>query len=42
MKAIKLLAQTRDTVTLNRSDFEALVRCAEDAIDLAAVDAHRA
>jgi len=42
MKAIKPLARTRDTVTLKRADFEALVRCAEDAIDLAAVQAHRA
>jgi transcriptional regulator with XRE-family HTH domain len=42
MNAIKPLARTRDTVTLSRVDFEALVRSAEDATDLAAVDAHRA
>lgn len=40
--AFKPLAQTRDTITLRRADFEALVRSAEDAIDLAAVTAHRA
>jgi transcriptional regulator with XRE-family HTH domain len=42
MNAIKPLARTQDTVTLRRVDFEALVRAAEDAIDLAAVEAHRA
>jgi transcriptional regulator with XRE-family HTH domain len=42
MNAIKPLARTRDTITLKRADFEALVRSAEDAADLAAVEAHRA
>jgi len=42
MKAIRPLAQTRDTVTLKRADYEALVRYAKDAIDHAAVEAHRA
>jgi hypothetical protein len=42
MKASEPLAQTRDTITLKRAHFEALVRCAEDAIDLSAVEAHRA
>ena len=42
MNAIKPLARTRDTITLKRADFEALVRSAEDAADLVAVEAHRA
>ncbi|MGD0434210.1 MAG: helix-turn-helix transcriptional regulator, partial [Acetobacteraceae bacterium] len=42
MTAIKPLTQTKETVTLKRVDFEALLRKAEDAADLAAVDAHRA
>ena len=42
MKAIKPVARRRDTITLKRADFEALVRSAQDAIDLAAVAAHRA
>jgi transcriptional regulator with XRE-family HTH domain len=42
MNAIKPLAQTPDTVTLSRADFDALLTFAEDAADLAAVDAHRA
>lgn len=41
MNAIKPLARTRDTITLRREDFEALLRSAEDAADLAAVEAHR-
>jgi transcriptional regulator with XRE-family HTH domain len=40
MNAIKPLEQTRETVTLRREDFEALLRTAEDAADLAAVQAH--
>jgi transcriptional regulator with XRE-family HTH domain len=42
MTAIKLLAETRETVTLRRADFLALLQAAEDAEDLAAVEAHRA
>jgi hypothetical protein len=42
MKAIEPLARTRDTITMKRADFEALVRCVKDAIDLAAVEAHPA
>jgi transcriptional regulator with XRE-family HTH domain len=41
MNAIKPLEQTQETVTLRRADFEALLRAAEDAADLAAVQAHR-
>ena len=39
MNAVTLLAETEDTVTLSRADFEALVRAQEDVIDNAAVDA---
>jgi hypothetical protein len=42
MNVIKPLSQTRDAITLRRSDFDALVRSADNAADLAAVDAHRA
>jgi transcriptional regulator with XRE-family HTH domain len=42
MTAIKPLTETKDTVTLSRRDFEELLEAAEDAADLAAVDAHRA
>jgi transcriptional regulator with XRE-family HTH domain len=42
MTAIKLLAETERTVTLKRQDFEALLRAAENAADLAAVQAHQA
>ncbi|HVC62282.1 MAG TPA: helix-turn-helix transcriptional regulator [Acetobacteraceae bacterium] len=42
MTMIKPLAETRETVTLTRADFDALVHAAEDAADLAAVEAHRA
>jgi len=42
MSTFKPLAQTRDTVTLKRADFDALLRSVEDSTDLAAVDAHRA
>jgi transcriptional regulator with XRE-family HTH domain len=41
MNAIKPLEQTQETVTLRRTNFEALLRAAEDAADLAAVQAHR-
>lgn len=39
MSAVRVLAETEDTVTLSRVDFEALVRAREDAIDNAALDA---
>ena len=39
MNVVRVLAETEDTVTLSRADFEALVRAREDAIDNAAVDA---
>jgi transcriptional regulator with XRE-family HTH domain len=39
---IKVLAETKDTVTLRRKDFRALLDAAEDSLDLAAVRAHRA
>lgn len=42
MSMVKPLAQTGDTVTLKRADFDALIRSVEDAADLAAIDAHRA
>jgi DNA-binding XRE family transcriptional regulator len=42
MSAIKPLAETPETVTLTRSDFNALLSAAEDAADLASVGAHRA
>jgi transcriptional regulator with XRE-family HTH domain len=38
--AIRVLAETTDTVTIGRSDFEALVQAAEDAEDLIALAAH--
>jgi transcriptional regulator with XRE-family HTH domain len=40
--AIRILAETSDTVTIRRSDFEALVNAAEDAEDLAALAEHDA
>jgi transcriptional regulator with XRE-family HTH domain len=40
--AIHILAETADTVTIGRSDFEALIDAAEDAEDLAALAAHDA
>jgi transcriptional regulator with XRE-family HTH domain len=40
--AIRIVGQTADTVTIHRSDFEALVLAAEDAEDLAALTAHDA
>jgi ribosome-binding protein aMBF1 (putative translation factor) len=39
MNVVRVLAETEDTVTLSRADFEALVRAREDAIDNAAFDA---
>ena len=43
MTAIKLLSETKETVTLKRADFETLLRAGEDfSGSLAAVDAHRA
>jgi ribosome-binding protein aMBF1 (putative translation factor) len=42
MSIIRPVAETKDTVTLSRADYEALLDAAEDAADLAAVDAHRA
>jgi transcriptional regulator with XRE-family HTH domain len=42
MTKIKVLAQTDKTVTLRRADFQALLAAAEDNVDLAAVDKHRA
>ena len=42
MNVIKPLAETKQRVTLSRADFEALVRAAEDAADIAAVQMHRA
>lgn len=42
MNAIKLVAETSDTVTISRADFEALLRAEEDVADLAAVETHRA
>jgi transcriptional regulator with XRE-family HTH domain len=41
MTAIKPLAETKDTITLRRADFDALLQAAEDTEDLAAVEAHR-
>jgi transcriptional regulator with XRE-family HTH domain len=40
--AIRVLAETTDTVTIGRSDFEALIQAAEDAEDLIALAAHDA
>jgi len=42
MTAVKLLNQTQETVTLKRTDFEALMRIVEDTADLAAINTHRA
>ena len=41
-KRIDILQATADTVTITRSDFDDLIRAAEDADDLAAVAAHDA
>jgi DNA-binding XRE family transcriptional regulator len=40
--SIKVLRETPKTITIARSDFEALLQAAEDAEDLAAVAAHDA
>jgi hypothetical protein len=42
MHSIKILNETAQTVTIARSDFDALIEAAEDAEDLAAVAAHDA
>lgn len=42
MTMIAPLSETKQTVTLRRKDYDALVRAAEDAADRAAVEAHRA
>ena len=39
MNQISPIAETADSVTLRRADFEALLAAAEDAIDHAAIDA---
>lgn len=39
MSAIKLLAETPDTVTISRADLDALIDAAENAADLASVRA---
>jgi DNA-binding XRE family transcriptional regulator len=40
--SIRILEETASTVTISRSDFDALVQAAEDAEDLAALAAHDA
>lgn len=42
MNAIRLVAETSDTVTISRTDFDALLRAEENAFDLVAVEMHRA
>ena len=42
MTAIKLLAETEETVTISRADLERLVEAVEDAEDIAAVRLRRA
>ena len=42
MNAIRILAQTEDTVTISRSDLDGLLASLEDAEDVAAVRARRA
>jgi mRNA interferase RelE/StbE len=42
MNAIKLLAETDETVTISRSDLDALIDAAENAEDLASVRAWKA
>ena len=39
MNAIRPIAQTEDTVTLNRADYERLLELLEDAEDIAALEA---
>ena len=41
MNAIKLLAETAETVTISRADLEALIQTAEDVEDIAAVHQRR-
>jgi hypothetical protein len=41
MSAIKLLAETPETVTLSRSDLDALIDAVENAADIASVRAWR-
>jgi transcriptional regulator with XRE-family HTH domain len=41
-QTIRIIAETADTVTVGRSDFQALVQAAEDAEDLAALTEHDA
>jgi ribosome-binding protein aMBF1 (putative translation factor) len=42
MNVITPIAETKKTVTLSRTDFQALLEAAEDRADLATVRAHRA
>jgi hypothetical protein len=42
MRHIKVISETRNTVTLRKADFEKLLKAAEDAVDASAVRAHRA
>jgi transcriptional regulator with XRE-family HTH domain len=42
MTRIKILGETGKTVTLRRSDFQALLQAAEDTADIASVERHRA
>jgi hypothetical protein len=42
MTAIKLLAETAETVTISRSDFDSLIESAENAEDIASVRAWNA
>src|SRR3954447_9896714 len=42
MNAIRLLAETSDTVTISRSDLDALIDAAENAEDIASVRAWKA
>ena len=42
MNAIKLLAETPDTVTISRADLDALIDAAENAADIASVRAWHA
>ncbi len=41
MNAIKLLAETENTVTISRADLDTLIQAAEDAEDMAAVRTRR-
>jgi len=42
MRRIKVISETRNTVTLRKADFESLLKAAEDAVDSSAVRVHRA